>query len=114
MLPFALDDDPADREAGIISIEAYGYIFGAQRYCYATYELKHPYMYNAGDYDEMVNLLEDSEGETVKVIFRMKKGVPTEFEIDLDSLAAVYGDTRFRELFLLGWSINDKSFKELR
>ena len=113
-LPFRFVDDPADLEAGGISIEAYGTVYGQMKYCFAAYDLKHPRMYENGDYEQMIGLLKNSVGKTVKVTFQLKKGVPKGFKIDVDSLAEAYGDERFKALDLLAWGLNDARFEELR
>lgn len=108
-LPFIFVDDPADSEAGGISIEAYGHIHGEKKYCFASYELKNSKMYDNGDYEQMINLLKNSSDKTVKITLKMKKGIPKDFKIDVNSLAQAYNDERFNSL----WGLNDKSFKEL-
>lgn len=112
-LPFRLIDVPDDLEAGLINIEAYGNVFGKNKYCYAFYELKSAKMYDNGDFKQMIELLKNSTGKTVKVIIKLKKGVPKDFKIDINSLAEVYCDERFKSLSLLGWGFNDQSYKEL-
>lgn len=112
-LPFIFVDDPTDLEAGAISIEAYGTVFGEKKYCFATYELKNPKMYDSGDYEQMIDLLKNSVGKTVKVTIKIKKSIPKDFKIDVDSLAEAYNDERFKLLDLLGSGFNDKSFKTL-
>ena len=112
-LPFRFIDAPADLKLGWINIEAYGNVFGKNKYCYAWYELKSAEMYDNGDFEQMVELLKNSTGKTVKVIIKLKKGVPKDFKIDVNSLAEVYCDERFKALSLLGWGFNDKSYKEL-
>lgn len=112
-LPFRLIDVPDDLEAGLINIEAYGNVFGKNKYCYAFYELKSAKMYDNGDFEQMIELLKNSIGKTVKVIIKLKKGVPKDFKIDINSLAEVYCDERFKSLSLLGWGFNDQSYKEL-
>lgn len=112
-LPFVFVDDPSDSEAGGISIEAYGHIFGQKKYCLASYELKNPKMYDNGDYAQMIDLLKNSADKTVKITIKIKKGIPKDFKIDVNSLAQAYNDERFNSLSLLSWGFNDKSFKEL-
>ena len=112
-LPFIFVDDPTDSEAGGISIEAYGQIHREKKYCFASYELKNPKMYDNGDYAQLINLLKNSAGKTVKITLKIKKGIPKDFKIDVNSLAEAYGDERFNSLSLLTWGFNDKSFKEL-
>ena len=70
-------------------------------------------MYKNGDFEQMIELLKNSKDKTVKVIIKLKKGVPKDFKIDVNSLAEVYCDERFTALSLLGWGFNDKSYKEL-
>ena len=112
-LPFIFVDDPADSEAGGISIEAYGHIFGQKKYCLASYELKNSKMYENGDYEQMICLLKNSADKTVKITIKIQKGIPKDFKIDVNSLAQAYNDERFNSLSLLSWGFNDKSFNEL-
>ena len=114
MLPFRYINDPEDLEAGIISIEAYGHVFREQKYCYASYNLDNPNMYENGDYEEMIKLLKVSDGKMVKVIIKVKKGMPKDFKIDVNSLVEEYNDERFKALELGGWGFFDKSFEEKR
>lgn len=112
-LPFRFINIPADLELGWINIEAYGDVFGKNKYCYAWYELNNAKMYKNGDFGQMIELLKTSTDKTVKVIIKLKKGVPEDFKIDINSLAETYCDERFKALSLLGWGFNDKSYKEL-
>ncbi len=112
-LPFRFVDDPTDLELGFINIEAYGNIFGKNKYCYAWYKLKNAKMYDNGDFEQIIEMLKKSTDKTVKVIIKLKKGVPKDFKIDVNSLAEEYNDDRFNSLSLLGWGFNDKSYKEL-
>lgn len=70
-------------------------------------------MYRNGDYEQMVELLKNPTNKTVKVTIKAKKGVPKNFKLDINSLAEVYNDERFKLLALLGWGFNDKSYDEL-
>ena len=112
-LPFRLVNVPTDLELGFINIEAYGNVFGKTKYCYAWYKLNNAKMYDNGDFEQIIELLKSSTDKTVKVIIKLKKGVPKDFKIDVNSLAEVYNDDRFKSLSLLGWGFNDKSHKEL-
>ena len=112
-LPFIYVDDPADFEAGGISIEAYGNVFGEMKYCFASYELRKHQMYENGDYEQMIELLKDSVDKTVKVTIIMRKDIPKDFKIDVNSLAETYNDERFKSLDLLGWGFNNKSYREI-
>lgn len=114
MLPFRYVQDPdTPEEAGIIDIEAYGNIFGEEKYCFASYSLKDLKMYENGDYEKMVELLKNSSGRSVKVIIKLKNGIPKDFKIDIDSLADAYYDDRFKALELGGWGFNDKSAADI-
>ena len=112
-LPFRFIDVPSDSDAGLINIEAYGNVFGKNKYCYACYELKNAKMYDNGDFEQMIELLKDSADKTVRVTIKLKKGVPKDFKIDVNSLAEVYCDERFKALSLSCWGFNNKSYKEL-
>ena len=112
-LPFRFVEVPEDQELCQISIEAYGNILGKNKYCYAWYDLKKSNMRRNGDYEQMIDLLKNSAGKMVKVVIKIKKGIPKDFKLDIDSLAEAYTDERFKSLSLLGWGFNDKSYKEL-
>lgn len=112
-LPFIFDNNSEDLNADLISIEAYGNVFGQLKYCYASYSLKESKMYDNGDYEQIINQLKQSAGKTVKVTVKIKKGIPKGFKIDVNSLAEAYGDVRFKALELVVWGFNDKSFREL-
>lgn len=107
MLPFVYDSNPEDLYAGILGIEAYGNILSENKYFYASYEADVKFI------DELATKLKDSYGKEIKIIFKIKKGKFKAFKIDLDSLAQVYNDDRFKTLGLLGWGINDRSFKDI-
>lgn len=109
-LPFRFYDDPEDYEFGGISIEAYGNVFGKEKFCYAVYTLKNIKMYDNGEYEEMRNVLTNSEGRNVRVVFKLKKGKPKDFKIDLDSLSKCCNDERIKSFELIGWGLNDKSY----
>lgn len=111
-LPFSYIEVPSDLEAGIINIEAYGNVFGENKYCFASYDLKSSQMYKNGDYEQMIELLKTPTDKTVNVIIKLKKGVPKNFKIDVNSLAEVYCDERFKSLSLVCWGFDDKSYNE--
>lgn len=93
---------------GSIGIEAYGNIFGENKYCYSLYSADEKII------DEIVDLLKNNPDKTVKVILKIKKGKLKDFKIDLDSLAEVYNNEKFKLLELLGWGLNDKSFEDIK
>ena len=106
-LPFVCDMNPDDLYAGLVSIEAYGDVFGEIKYCYASFFV------DVNDIDEIASLLSNSINKRVNVIFKIKNGKVKSFKIDLESLARVLGDNRFTKIELMGWAINDRSFREL-
>ena len=106
-LPFIYDNNPEDLYAGLISIEAYGDVLGANKYCYASY------LVNLKFIDEISELLKNSSDKTVKVILKIKNEKVKDFKIDLNSLAEAYNDEKFKSFELFGWGLNDESFKDL-
>ena len=106
-LPFVCDINPDDLYAGVVNIEAYGDVFGEIKYCYASFYV------NVNDVDELATLLSNSFNNRVNVIFKIKNGKVKSFKIDLESLARIFNDNRFKKIELMGWGINDRSFREL-
>lgn len=107
-LPYVYEEDAEDTEACIISIEAYGRILDVYKYCYASFEL------GLNHYDELSKLLITADKKFVKVIAKVKNGIVKDFKIDLKDLAERFGDKRLEKISLLGWGLNDKSFRELK
>lgn len=70
-------------------------------------------MYRNGDFEKIIELLKNTAGKTVKVTVKVKNGVSKDFKLDINSLAEAYNNERFKSLLLLGWGLNDKSYKEL-
>lgn len=105
-LPFVCDINPDDLYAGLVSIEAYGDVFGEIKYCYASYFV------DVKDIDEITALLADTFNKKVKVIFKIKKGEVKDFKFDLKSLAHAYNDDRLINIELVCWGLNDKSIRE--
>lgn len=91
---------------GSIGIEAYGNIFGENKYCYSLYSADEKII------DEIVNSLKNNPDKTIKVILKMKKGKLKDFKIDLGSLAEACNNEKFKSLELIGWGLNDKSFED--
>ena len=111
---FILDDfstHESDHERCLIDIEAYGEIDGKIKYCYSSFELKNPKMYENGDFESMLNLLRTPDNKTVLVELKYKNGKLKGFKLKTDSLAKAYNDERFLQLELTGWGLNDKSCK---
>ena len=115
-MPFILDeftDCTPDDEKCLIDIEAYGNIDGQMKYCYSSFSLKKPEMYENGDFESMLNLLRASENKTVLVKLEYKKGILKDFCLMSESLAKAYNDERFLQLELTGWGLNEKSCKTI-
>ena len=115
-MPFILDeftDCTPDDEKCLIDIEAYGNIDGQMKYCYSSFSLKKPKMYENGDFESMLNLLRASENKTVLVKLKYKKGILKDFRLMSESLAKAYNDERFLQLALTGWGLNEKSCKTI-
>lgn len=115
-MPFILDeftDCTPDDEKCLIDIEAYGNIDGQMKYCYSSFSLKKPEMYENGDFESMLNLLRASENKTVLVKLKYKKGILKDFRLMSESLAKAYNDERFLQIELTGWGLNEKSCKTI-
>ena len=113
---FILDDFSThefDNERCWIDIEAYGEIDGKMKYCYSSFELKNPQMYENGDFESMLSLLRDSNHKTVLVELKYRNGRLKGFQLKTDSLAKAYNDERFLQLELIGCGLNDKSCREM-
>ena len=108
-LPFRLDNDAADIENDGISIEAYGIIDGVEKYFYISFMLKDVSMYAKGDYEEMRNLLKETEGKNIILKLKYKKGKIKNFKLDIKSLAKTMYDKRFECIEILCWGVGDKS-----
>ena len=113
---FILDDFSThefDNERCLIDIEAYGEIDGKMKYCYSSFALKNPQMYENGDFESMLSLLRASNHKTVLVELKYRNGRLKDFQLKTDSLAKAYNDERFLQLELTGWGLNDKSCREM-
>lgn len=106
VLLFIYDDSSEDADACVISIEACGRIFDEYKYFYASFEA------GTNHYDELSKRLITTDEKLVKVIIKVKNGIVKDFKIDLNDLAVRFNDKRFEKIALLGWGINDKSFKK--
>lgn len=77
---FILDDFSThefDNERCLIDIEAYGEIDGKMKYCYSSFALKNPQMYENGDFESMLSLLRASNHKTVLVLAALALVVTT-------------------------------------
>lgn len=105
-MPFICDDDSKDFDACIVSLEAYGHILDDYKYCYASFEI------SSDDYNELSQLLNGAEGKKLKIIAKVKNGVVQDFKINLEDLAERFHDHRLKKITLLGWGLNNRSFRE--
>ena len=113
---FILDDFSThefDNERCLIDIEAYGEIDGKMKYCYSSFAMKNPQMYENGDFESMLSLLRASNHKTVLVELKYRNGRLKDFQLKTDSLAKAYNDERFLQLELTVWGLNDKSCREM-
>jgi len=110
-LPFMLYE--SEEYNDFIDIEAYGDIDGEYKYFLSSYEIRNTRMYDSGDFEQMKELLKNSDGKTVAVRLKYKNGKLKNFKLDTESLVKVYNDERFRQLELLSWGLNDESIAVL-
>ncbi len=99
-------------ESGLLDIEACGVVDGVQKYFYESFILKKPSLYDNGDYEQMIELLKNSQGKEVTVRLKYKKDRLKDFEIIPESIAKAYNDCRFEELQPIGRGINDVSCRK--
>lgn len=103
VLPFVFDNNAEDEYACLLNIEAFGYILGERKYCFASFDAGVRY------YDDLAALLTEADEKLVKVIAKVKNGVVKDFKIDLNDLAERLKDQRFAKLSLSSWGIYDSS-----
>lgn len=110
-LPFHYIKEEVDYDAGAISIEAFGDIDGKKIFLYMTFGLTNSYMYDNGDYDEMIKKLENSQDKKVDLILKYKKNKLVGFELEQGTLANSMNDQRFDAIEFLYSSISNVSTK---
>ena len=97
-LPFYYIRDKEEIDAGGFGIEAYGKIDGQIQYFYAFFMLSDCRMYDNGDYNEMIKVL-DSMGENIiEIEVKIKKGKIKGFIIDEKSIAHSLRDKKFEKI----------------
>lgn len=106
ILPFKYLDSEEDRDALMITIIISDKILGKDKVCTVCYSIR---MADVDSFEELINIIrEKSKDKKVKVHFKVKKEDIKSFKIDLNSLASVLGDERFKRLELLGVGVKDK------
>lgn len=110
-LPFHYIKEEGDYDAGAISIEAFGDIDGEKIFLYMTFVLTNSYMYDNGDYDEMIKKLENSQDKKVDLILKYKKNKLVRFKLEQGTLANSMNDQRFDAMEFLCSSISNVSAK---
>ena len=110
-LPFHYIKEEVDYDAGAIGIEAFGDIDGEKIFLYMTFVLTNSYMYDNGDYDEMIKKLENSQDKKVDLILKYKKNKLVGFELEQGTLANSMNDQRFDAIEFLCSSISNVSAK---
>lgn len=108
-LPFCYVKNEEEIESGGITIEAYGKIDGEMKYLSATFVLSDLKMYDRGDYEDMIKVLEETKDKKVIVNLKYKKGRLIGFNLDGESLAKNLNDERFNKIEILITGIDDKS-----
>lgn len=106
-LPFYYIRDKEDIDAGGFGIEAYGKIDGQIQYFYAFFMLSDCRMYDNGDFNEMIKVLDSigSIGENIiEIEVKIKKGKIKGFIIDEKSIAHSLRDKRFEKIENIFWS----------
>lgn len=108
MLPFTYDDNEEELDAGIFYLELYGYIFDGYKYCSVSYLTKTDYP------EQLAECLRSHAGEAVRVVFKIKKGKVKDVKIDLDHLAQICRDARFKDMEVIGCGYDVKSIEEVK
>ena len=68
-------------------------------------------MYDNGDYNEMINILESAKNNSVELELKIKKGEIKGFTIDAKSLAHSLEDSRFEKIEAIFWNWGKESRK---
>jgi len=102
---FALDEEESCKD--LIAIKAYTTVGTVRKYLFTDFHLKDIRMYENGDYEEIKQMLSDTEGETVTVqlIFRGRKLEDVRF--DVADLARTFHDDRLLQLEKLISGVSD-------
>lgn len=107
VLPFkVIEPTEEDYEACAVDIEAYGRIGEVYQFYYVTLGFKEK------DYDELVEILKETEDKNVKLIAKVKSGNVKSFKVDFKYLAETFNDMRFEKGEVYGYGINDKGVVE--
>ena len=111
-LPFNYIKEEEDKEAGGISIEAYGKVDELEKYFYISFIMSDSIMYDNGDYEDMIQALENQQNGKITINAKYKKGKLVGFNIEKDSLVKTMKDNRFDNIDIIFSSISDKSRKK--
>ena len=93
------------------AIQAYGDVLGQKVYCNAYYALRRsaPFWYEDEGYQRLLDALRAGQGRIqIPVTFKIKKGLPSDFTIDLEQLGSAIGNPDTTALELTGWGLVDK------
>lgn len=107
-LPFQYTYDEADFESGCVTIKVQGEVLGQQKFCYSSYCLTDGALYQNKGFEEIIELLKNPAKLSVKVNFKIKKGLVKDYKIDIPSLVETFNDERFSKLELAGWGMFDE------
>lgn len=101
-LPFKYVKNDLDIESGFISLSVTDTIDNRYTYISATFCLSKRSMYNKGDYDKMVEVLEKAKNIKAQVDLKYKGNKLKGFNIDTLSLSKSIDDERFEKLEYMG------------
>lgn len=107
VLPFLYDESIDDLISDIISLEFAVTISGQRKYCYATYSVDPLYM------EQLSLKLKNAPDKVGMIEIITEEGKESNFEISLESIAEFFCDERFRNFELLGYGINDRSYRDM-
>lgn len=114
-LPFMLDTvsmPKAESDAGTITIEAKYDLNGISYYLSETFELGKKSLYKNGVYEEIVNLLKNTDAKLVKTRVVVKNDKVKDFSFQLSSLTELYDNDIFSNMDALYNCIDTKSCNE--
>lgn len=106
-LPFTYHEDLGDLDAGILSMEFYGMVLDQNKYFYISYFVDIDFI------DELANKLKNNSQKEVNIKFKIKNDKIKSFDVNLEDLANVCNDVRFKTLTGCMSGINDESFSNI-
>lgn len=111
-LPFCYIKEEVDYDAGAISIEAFGEIDGEKKYLYMSFVLTNHYMYDNGDYEDMIEALKNTQEKIIDIRLKYKNNKLVGFELEQGSLVDSMKDQRFDAIEVSFSSISNISRRQ--